>query len=101
MGLTHAELLERYTAPELAELEALYRSDPWGELRADWRAASTCYLLYRLCCIMGGKRPTLDVQAFLLSFGPAELPTPARLKEKILAINAALGGRVKKGRRPK
>lgn len=99
MGLHPDDLCEQFSAGELAEQEALYRADPWGELRADWRAASICYWLYRLCCLQTGKHPTEGVKDFLLSFEPPERQTPAALKESIKRMNAMLGGTVRKGKR--
>lgn len=96
--MTPTEFHERMTAGEIAEQEALYRFDPWGETRADWRAAAICYWLYRLCCLQAGKRAKHGVSDFLLSFGPPERQTPEALKAKVMAMNAMFGGRVKKAK---
>lgn len=86
------------SAGEIAEQQALYRTDPWGELRADWRSATVCYLIYLLLCQNSGKRPRLAVKDFLLEFGSPEQQTPAQLMEKIKRINAMFGGKVKKAK---
>lgn len=87
-------MLARVGADELAEWQALYRIDPWGEGRADLRSAMICFILYQ--ANRGKDSPDRKLTDFLPSFGEdeSERKTPEELKAALLGLTAAVGGTI-------
>ncbi len=44
-GVSVSECMKKISAKEYTEQCALYRIDPWGEERADWRIAQLCAMV--------------------------------------------------------
>ena len=64
MGATVAELTERLTAAEEAHWIALYKQEPWGDQRADVRAAQIAQILYNTNAPRGKARKLNDFMLF-------------------------------------
>lgn len=84
------ELLERTSGQELAEWEAYYRLEPWGEERADLRSGVLASLI---CNALRGKSgKTRKPQDFMLRFGADAESGPdalwAKLKAAFKAVDA-------------
>lgn len=67
MGCTVRELLSRIDARELAEWEAYYSLDPWGQERADLRAGTIAATVANSHSTSGGFKPS----DFMPQYGPA------------------------------
>ena len=66
-GMSVGELLATHNSRELAEYEALYRIEPWGEYRQDLRFAMLCCLIANaLKDIAGGKGRRFKMEDFML-----------------------------------
>jgi len=74
---------------EYAEWQAYYRLEPFGEQRADYRAALICKILADVNTPKG--KPHAKIGDFLLRFEKEEQSDEAMLRQVEVA-NAAFGG---------
>jgi len=72
MGRTVAELDASLSIDELYMWIAYSASEPWGDERADWRAAHTNYLM---ASIWGDGKKKYKLSDFLLKFDKSKKPT--------------------------
>lgn len=72
-------MLAEMSAPQLLQWMQVYRTDPWGEERADLRNASLMALLYNLLRRKGPARKVRD-------FMPRFTARPAQRPEQMLAL---------------
>jgi hypothetical protein len=85
-------VLREMDAEEFGWWAALYRTDPWGEERADARHGILCALVANA---LGGKKKYKPID-FIPKYGPR--PKPKRsLFEQFKAITVAAGGTVTDG----
>lgn len=92
--MTVRELLARTDSRELAEWQAFYGIDPWGEERSDMRSGTVSATIAN-CQSGKGKFKASD---FMPKFGgEAEAAAPQtadQIEGKLLRYNAMLGGEV-------
>lgn len=93
--MTREELLCRITARELVEWMAYYELEPWGEERADLRAAIVASTIAN---IFRGKRAAYKVEDFMPEFG-RRAKSPNELLKLAEMLNATLGGSDRRGNR--
>ena len=86
--MTAAELGRRMSSREMSEWEVYEALEPFGERRADYRAASICYTI----ALANGAK-SVELEDFLLT-RPDALTGPAPVDVRGLAY--ALGARVVK-----
>lgn len=87
LGLTVRELLARIDGRELAEWEAYAQIEPWGEWRADYRAALVASVIANA---NWGKAFTPD--DFMPEFG-REPPPPQTIDEQVAIFEMLKRGR--------
>lgn len=97
--MTVAELLQRISSRELTEWMALAEIEPFGEERADWRAAM---IAATFANTLRGEREPYPVSDFLLDFeDKAEREDDETWKAHLAMVemlNVALGGEDKRQR---
>ena len=71
------ELLNTHTSRQLAEWEAMYRLDPFGEERADMRAALVCKVIAERT---PGNKKRFKIRDFLLRFAPRRAQSTEEMK---------------------
>jgi len=87
--MTRRELLARLDSRELTEWRAYATVEPFGEERADRRAALICMVMANLQ--KGKKQPAFELDDFMLQFGEADEPlTPEQM---MTAFALATGAR--------
>ncbi len=88
-------MLERVGADELAEWQATYRMEPWGEQRTDWGAALIAWMVYQ--ANRGKNAPDRPLTDFLPKFGDEEeqeRPTAEQIRSRLMGVTAMMGGRI-------
>lgn len=87
--MTHRELRARMDSYELMEWGALFAIEPWGDVRADLRAA---LIARTIVSVFGAKNAKLT--DFLLNFDrkPDTPKTPEESVDYIAELNKQLGG---------
>ncbi|MDQ7019612.1 MAG: DUF4035 domain-containing protein [Robiginitomaculum sp.] len=85
LGCTVRELLARIDARELAEWQAYYRLEPFGEERADWRQAQTTAMIANVN--LGKDAHPIEADIFMYGHEPEPEPT---LAEQIRAVFGAM-----------
>jgi hypothetical protein len=93
-GVSVKEMLATTDSQELTEAMAYARVEPWGEWRADLRAAVICHTLYRL--LSDSKAPKAKVEDWMPDFEPATELTPEDFVAKLLGMAAAAGGEIRR-----
>jgi len=83
LGCTVRELLARLTAAELAEWQAFYRLEPWGDVRADLRAGHIAAMVANVNLRPGAKPLRADEFIFGADQTPPEKPD---LTKQMLAV---------------
>lgn len=83
-GVSVKELLATTDSEELTEAMAYARIEPWGEWRADLRAAQICHTLYRL--LSAKDSPKLKLDDFMPDFEPPKELTPEDFVAKLMAM---------------
>jgi hypothetical protein len=85
LGILHVErdILRGLTAKELRGWEMYHELEPFGEERADYRAASIVQMLYNIN--RGKNQKALELKDFLLAFGEQE-PKQKQTPEQQFAI---------------
>ena len=73
LGCTVRELLIRIDARELAEWQAYYRLEPFGEERADWRQAQTTAVIANVNLGQVGR----PIEAGIFMYGYEPEPEPS------------------------
>jgi hypothetical protein len=88
--------LAELTAGELAEWEAFYALEPWGELRADQRFAKVVAAIFNTAFGRTKDTPTMKPSDVFdtLAPDPLETQTPAQMRA---AIGGGRTGRGRKG----
>ncbi len=81
-GCTVRELLARIDARELAEWQAYFRLEPFGEERADWRQAQTTAMLANVNLAKNAK--PIDPSLFIFGHEPPKQETS--LADQIRAV---------------
>lgn len=87
-------MLAATDSAELTEAMAYARVEPWGEWRADYRAALICYTMYRL--LAAKDSPRMSVDDWIPDFEPAKELTPEDFVQKLLGMTAAAGGEIRR-----
>lgn len=82
--------LEHISSKEFAEWQAYYRLEPFGEERADIRAAMICKILADINTPKGKTHAKLE--DFMPRFGAPEPQTPEDMLARVTLANAAFGG---------
>lgn len=83
--------LSELTAAQLAEWEAFYALEPWGELRADLRAAKLVAAIFN--CALGRTKNTPTITPAVVFETLADDPLDAQTPEQ---MRAALGVKPKR-----
>lgn len=83
LGRTVEELLETISAEELEEKIELYRLDPWGEWRADWRAGQIAATIANVNRRKGSK--AFEPSDFMPEFGRRETEQPKSMAAQMAA----------------
>ncbi|PCI51396.1 MAG: hypothetical protein COB49_01965 [Alphaproteobacteria bacterium] len=81
LGCTVRELLARIDARELAEWQAYYRLEPFGEERADWRTAQTTAMIANVN--LGKDARPIEAGIFMYGYQPEPEPS---LADQIKAV---------------
>lgn len=90
--MTVAELGERMSGKEVGDWQVYEQVEPFGERRADYRAASICLVLYQTVAAMGGgKAKDMTLEDFLLTRANAD---PANKEVDLVAFGKLLGAKV-------
>ncbi|MCE9553420.1 MAG: hypothetical protein K8T91_08605 [Planctomycetes bacterium] len=92
LGVIHPDFLERMLSRrQLAEWRRYAELEPWGEERADVRAAQMA-----MACVQPWTTKRLDLAKFVLTFGEQERPeaTADDLKRKAMQATAAMKGTI-------
>lgn len=79
------------SAEELSEWIALYRLEPWGEERADMRAALIASIIANANRDPKKRPQPYTIKDFMLQFEPPEPPSPEEVWAKIEAWAKAMG----------
>lgn len=88
-------MLSRVTSPELSEMEAEFRIEPWGEPRGDLQAAIVAQAVVNMLRDSRRSRP-VKLSDFLLKFGEEEKEQTVEQQQELMkALTAAWGGEVK------
>jgi hypothetical protein len=80
LGKTVRQLLSQIDSYELTEWFAYYSIEPFGEERADLRAATMACTVANAAGGRGKNKPPFTVKDFLLDFEPKEPQTMEELK---------------------
>jgi hypothetical protein len=89
LGMTVRELLSRLDSRELSEWIAYYNLDPFGEARADYRAAMLACLTAN---INRGKHEPFKISDFMPNFEPKKPQTMEEMKRILMSISRPADG---------
>ena len=98
-----ARLGQLLTSREMAEYEALYRLEPWGDLRSDYAMAQVCALMANLAQgLAGGKKSKASTPEDFMPFVVERKPvksggsTSAEIRSLMSGLKGVKETRVKK-----
>ena len=102
LGFAHPDhLFSQLTHRQFEDWKDVYALDPWGELRADWRAARLNRAIYDSHPRRKDAPEFPPEERYLLRFEPKELApppeplTPERYKARAIFAWAGAGGGIK------
>jgi hypothetical protein len=91
--MVRGEMLARMSSSELSGWRAFYQAEPFGEQRADVRAALVCKVLADIArAFAKGKGPEPRIEDFM-PFQQEEEHDPAAVAEQVRALFRSLPGR--------
>lgn len=93
--MTKAELLNRISSREISEWIAFYNIEPFGEMRADLRAALIATVMANAW--RGANQSPFKITDFMLTFDNKPEQTMDEMKQILKSFTIAAGGKIVKG----
>lgn len=93
--MTETELLNRMSCPELMKWIAFSNIEPFGEIRADIRAAMIATVMANAW--RGKNQSPFKITDFVLTFGNKPEQTMDEMKQILKSFTLAAGGKIIKG----